>query len=225
MAKKHVLHQHSADHKCGDLATELVTHFPYAVFSVALAFIGAAVMDYFSFGAETHVVQHGARVLFHTFHFLHIVFAATGAMLTYFRFSKKLIQGIILGAVSTVVFCILSDVLFPYVAGWILGVDMSLHICFVSELSNVLPFLIIGMINGWILSQHEEGKLSFYSVWSHFAHIFVSSIASLLYMISHGFSNWPAFMGPIFLLLIIAVVFPCTMSDVVVPMYFSRNER
>jgi hypothetical protein len=225
MKEKQSLHQHSAGHECGNLSTELVTHFPYAVFSVALAFILVAIMDYFSFGAKPEVVQHGANVLFHTFHFLHIVFAATGAMLTYFRFSKRIVEGVILGAVSTIVFCVLSDVLFPYVAGWLLGVEMSLHICFISELYNVLPFLVIGMLNGWILAQHKEGMHSFYSVWSHFAHIFVSSVASLLYMVSHGFSNWPAYMGAIFLLLIVAVVFPCTMSDVVVPMYFANKKN
>lgn len=224
MSQKQVIHQHSHGHECGSLTAELFTHFPYAVFSVALGFVGVALLDYFSFGATQAVIQEGAHTLFHTFHFLHIVFAATGAMLTYFRFSKDLLKGVIVGGISTIVFCVLSDILFPYVSGLILGVDMQLHICFVSEVYNVIPFLIIGMVNGWILAQHEEGKHSYYSVWSHFTHIFVSSVASLLYMVSYGFADWPHFMGAIFFLLIFAVVFPCTMSDVVVPLYFARGK-
>ncbi|NBP00683.1 MAG: hypothetical protein EBU90_11245 [Proteobacteria bacterium] len=226
MLKKDLLHehQHGAGHQCGDLKTELMTHFPYGVFSVALGFIGVAIMDYFSFGATREVVQEGAHVLFHTFHFLHIVFAATGVMLTYFRFSKNLLKGIVIGASSTIIFCVLSDILLPYICGMVLGVPMRLHVCFVSELHNVLPFLVIGMINGWVLSQHPEEMQGYYSVWSHFAHIFVSSVASLLYMVSHGFGSWQGHMGPLFLSLIFAVVFPCTMSDVVVPMYFAKGK-
>jgi len=231
MKEKQALHHnHEKAHECGNLSTELFTHFPYAVFSVALSFIIVAFLDYFSVGVSSEIVNHGAHhhhhsgahVLFHTFHFLHIVFAATGGMLTYFRFSKRIIPGIIVSSISTIIFCVLSDVLLPYVGGKLLGVPMTLHICFLRELSNVLPFLIIGLFNGWVLSKHDSGMHSFYSIWSHFAHIFVSSIASLLYMVSHGMTQWPAYMGIIFILLIVAVVFPCTMSDVVVPMYFAK---
>ncbi len=224
MENKHELHEHSGHHECGNLYVELLTHFPYAVFSVALGLVGAALLDYFSFGASPATVSHGAHTLFHTFHFLHIVFASTGAMLTYLRFSKNLILGLLISSVSTVFFCILSDVLLPYVGGWLLGIHMHLHVCFLTEPENVLPFLFIGLLNGWVLAQHKQGLQSYYSLWSHFAHILVSALASLLYIISHGFSDWASFMGIIFLFMIFAVVIPCTMSDVVVPLYFAKRK-
>lgn len=200
---------------------ELVCHFPYAVLSVALSMIAAGVLGYFSFGASPEAVSKGSMILFHNCHFLHIVFAATGAVLTFFRYSKNVLKGLIVGAVSAIVFCVLSDVILPYVVGHIMGIDMQLHICFFSELSNVLPFLVVGVFNGWLLSQHKSGQQSFFSIWSHFAHIFVSSLASMLYTISHGMYNWHEYMGILFILLIIAVVIPCTLSDVVVPAYFA----
>jgi len=226
MVKKNHSHGHGENHICGGgtIAEELMSHFPYAVFSVALSIVGVALLDYFSFGATSDVVSKGADILFHTFHFMHIIFAATGALLMYFRFSKNIVRGIIVGSISTVVFCVLSDVIFPYVAGMLLGVKMDLHICFMSELYNVLPFLLIGVINGWVLAQHERIKQSSYSLWSHFAHIFVSSAASLLYMVSHGFDHWEQHMGVLFLLLIAAVVVPCTMSDVIVPLFFAKRK-
>ena len=225
MIKKHVLHDdHGHGHECGNLSTELIVHFPYAVFSVAFSLIGAGLLGYFSFGASPEVIHKGSHVLFHTFHFMHIVFAATGALLTYFRFSKNLLRGIVIAALSTMIFCVLSDILLPYVGGILLGVDMHLHICFVSEFHKVAPFLIIGLFNGWVLSLHEKNMLSYYSIWSHFTHIFISSVSSLLYMISHGFSNWESSIGAIFVLLIFAVVVPCTLSDVVVPMFFAEKE-
>jgi hypothetical protein len=46
-----------------------------------------------------------------------------------------------------------------------------------------------------------------------------------LYTISHGMHNWHEYMGILFILLIIAVVIPCTLSDVVVPAYFAGMGR
>lgn len=223
--KSHSHSSHDHDHGCGDMKSEIVSHFPYAVFSVALGLIGAAILDYFSFGATPQVVAKGMHTLFHAFHFMHIVFAATGAMLTFFRHSNETIKGFVICSLSTVIFCITSDVLLPYIAGTLFGVPMKLHICFVSELSNVLPFLAIGTFNGWLLAQHGKHMHDTYSLWSHFAHIFVSSIAALLYTISHGFNGWSHHMGMLFLLLIIAVVIPCTLSDVVIPLFFAKDKK
>jgi hypothetical protein len=207
------------------LAHELACHFPYAVFSVALSFVGAALLGYFYFGASPAAVEQGSLVLFHSFHFLHIVFAATGAVLTFFRYSNQVVKGLVLGALNAAFFCILSDVIMPYLVGVCLGVEMELHICFMHEMHNIIPFLVMGVINGYLLSKHHMGKKSFYSIWSHFTHILVSSLASMLYMISHGFHDWTPFMGILFGFLVIAVVVPCTLSDVVVPMYFARSGK
>ena len=204
------------------LVHELAHHFPYAVFSVALSFIGAALLSYFSFGATVQVIEVGADMLFHAFHFLHIVFASTGAVLTFFRYSKAVFKGVILGALNAAFFCILSDIFMPYLVGRALGVTMELHICFMHELHNIIPFLLVGVFNGWVLSKHHTGKKSFYALWSHFTHILVSSLASMIYIISHGMHNWMPFMGVLFFLLVIAVVVPCTLSDVVVPVYAAR---
>lgn len=206
------------------VTTELACHFPYAVFSVALSLATAAILGYFSFGAEPATVEHGSHVLFHTFHFMHIVFASSGTVLTFFRFSKKTLRGIVVGALSAIFFCVLSDSIMPYLVGEFMGVQMDFHICFVTEINNVLPFLLVGLFNGWVLSKHNSAEKSFYSIWSHFMHIFVSSLASMLYIISHGMHDWYDQMGLLFMFLIIAVVIPCTLSDVVVPVYFAQKE-
>ncbi len=204
------------------LIHELAHHFPYAVFSVALSFVGAAILGYFSFGATPETVEQGSLVLFHSFHFLHIVFAATGAVLTFFRYSDSVVKGLLLGALNAAFFCILSDIFMPYLVGECLGVAMELHVCFMHEMHNIIPFLLVGVFNGWLLSKHHSGKKSFYSLWSHFTHILVSSLASMMYLISHGMHDWMPYMGILFAFLVIAVVVPCTLSDVVVPVYAAR---
>lgn len=214
----HHVENHVHEHT---ILQELICHFPYAVFSVAFALTLVSFIT--KPGSQpSDVLQHQSHVLFHNFHFMHIVFAAAGSMITYLRYSKKILLGILVGILSPAVFCILSDVVLPYWGGRMLGVDMHWHICFISELHNVLPFLFTGILTGIALSYHGSEQQGFYSIFSHFFHIFVSSIASTLYLVSHGFTEWYESIGYVFVFLIIAVVVPCTCSDVLVPMFFAK---
>lgn len=212
---------HTYDHGHSVLG-EIICHFPYAVFSVAFSLIILSFTSWISLGSiQVMQVKKGAHMLFHAFHFMHIVFAATGATLTFFRFSNNVVKGIIVSALTTTVFCTLSDSILPYIGGKILGVNMHLHLCFLTELQNVLPFLFIGLVNGYVLSRHHSLEQTRYSVSSHFVHIFISSLASSFFLIANGLTDWYHSMGMVFLFLIIAVVVPCTLSDVVIPMSFA----
>jgi hypothetical protein len=163
-----------------------------------------------------------AHRLFHNFHYLHILFAATGAVLTFRRYSKNIVLGILVGFLVPAVFCTMSDMIIPYLGGRVVDLNMQFHLCFISHLDSILPFLIGGVINGWVMSSHASGLQLFYSLGFHFFHIFISSMASVLYLVSFGLHNWAKFMGPLFVFLIIAVLLPCTLSDIVVPMFFAR---
>ncbi len=217
-------HEHA--HCCGSqsIFTELVAHIPYAIFSVAFALILLSFTS-FSFITQNNPegACRGANVLFHSFHFMHLVFAATGTIITFCRFSRNLLLALVIGILCPAIFCMLSDVILPYLGGRLLGVEMSFHICFISELSRVLPFLGVGILNGIILSLHKSAMQPMYSVFSHTLHTLVSSLASTYYLVSHGLVNWHHHIGFVFIFLIIAVVVPCSMSDVVVPMLFARS--
>ena len=222
-------HDHHHDHS---FKSELLHHLPYAIFSVALGMIILSLLDYSSTAQSIGQLARreacsGYHMLFHSFHFLHILFAATGTIITFSRFSNNLSQALLVGTISPIFFCMLSDVLFPYLAGRLLGVDMELHICFHRELQNVIPFLGVGIFNGLVLRLHHSSMLRVFSLGSHFIHILISSLAALFYMVSHGFTNWYDSMGILFLFLVIAIVIPCTFSDVVVPMYWAgrKNEK
>jgi len=221
MASSH----HHPDHDTGHtLYGELACHLPYAIFSVAAGLIWLSLISYVTtcLGGESEVSARGADVLFHSFHFVHIVFAATGTLITFLRFSKNWAAALLVGFASPAIFCTLSDVVFPYLAGRMLGVDMHFHMCFVDEITNVVPFLVVGVINGFVMSWHHKGRQVLYSIFSHVGHILMSSFASSFYLFSHGLTNWSENMGMIFMLLILAVVVPCTLSDLVIPMLFAR---
>ncbi len=218
------VHDHNHEHT---MIGELVCHLPYAIFSVAL---GLAVVSFVSFfalatAANDLVIKKGAKVLFHSFHFMHIAFAATGTLITFFRFSSNKFKALIVGILSPSIFCTLSDAILPYLGGTALGVPMKFHLCFATELSNVLPFLFIGILNGFVMSMHHKHKQGFYSVFSHAVHIIISSFASIFYLVSHGFLNWYSQIGMVYLFLVWAVVIPCTISDVVIPMMIARTGK
>lgn len=213
---------------------ELVHHLPYGTLSVSIALMLLSLITVLfglSAASAHHVHDHatgacgmisGMDILFHSFHFAHILFAASGTMVTFYRYSKNMVAGIVVGVLSSVVFCTLADILLPYAAGRLLGVSMELHICFRSELSNIIPFLFIGVINGIIIPRGKEGHTQNHSVSLHIIHTFISAMASIFYAIGHGLQNFHDHFGMFFVLMLVAVVIPCTLSDVVVPVLWAR---
>lgn len=219
----HHNHEHFDEHSHG-IWDELIHHIPYAIFSVAfclivLSFFGSHTM---SPGADIKSYLKQTHRLFHSFHFMHIVFAATGTIITYLRFSSNRFVALLLGIISPAIFCTLSDSILPTIGGRMLGVDVHWHFCFITEFWNVLPFLVAGIVNGFVMSSHHISRQGFYSVFSHFFHILISSLASSFYLVSEGYVTWYKQMGPVFLFLVFAVVIPCTLADVVVPVLVAR---
>jgi len=211
------------EHRCGNSSTvlnELIYHMPYAIFSVALA-LGMLSVLYSVMSIEE--IHSKSDILFHSFHFLHLVFASTGAFIIYLRYSSSVLRGFIVSLFSTVIFCTLSDVILPYCAGLILGVHMHIHFCFLTELQNVVPFVCVGLLNGYIVHRNAVGLWD--SKVFHFAHTLVSALASLFYVVGHGLEHWYVHMGLLFILLIIAVVIPCTCADIIVPVFFAKLDK
>lgn len=224
-------HDHTHVHAHGSsIFSELMCHFPYAIFSVSLSLAVLSLLGYLTCSnTDVQCLCRGAHLAFHSFHFLHIVFAATGVLIAFFRFSDNIVRGLLVGVFSTLTFCTLSDSILPYLAGRLLGVEMEFHLCLISELKNIIPFLFIGLCNGLVMGKFHISRGGFYSVFSHFFHILVSSLAATFYIVSHGLTHWHHVIGMLFIFLVIAVVVPCTLSDVVVPMAAAkagkRNER
>jgi len=117
---------------------------------------------------------------------------------------------------GTVLPCGLSDYVMPFLGGRLLGVPMELHICLIEHPMLIMPFVLLGILGGLMFEERVAGS----SVFSHGAHIFVSSLASLLYLVSFGFTGWlqeVRLVFPVFLLVVLAVWIPCCISDIVIP--------
>ena len=222
--KEHLLHAHGTaesknllEHHT-TLWHEILCHLPYAIFSVALALI---VLTFLSMVNDAKI----AHRLFHSFHYLHLLFAATGTVLMFRKYSKNVVWGLIVGTLVPVVFCTISDTILPFLGGKALQLHMHFHWCFISHLDAVLPFLLMGVLNGWVMSAHEASRQLFYSIGFHFSHIFISSMAAILYLVSFGFDQWWHHMGFVFGYIIAVVLVPCTLADIVVPIIFAKIQN
>ncbi|MGE0009181.1 MAG: hypothetical protein AB7F19_01455 [Candidatus Babeliales bacterium] len=221
MEHKHEFACHGYDeHPSCSVWQEVICHMPYGIFSVALSLIVVGFL-YFIVGNTPAMYKH-AHVLFHVFHFLHIIFATTGSYIAFMRFTRKPYFAIFMSLFSSIVFCTLSDILMPYAGGVLLGFNVTLHLCIRTEIFNVLTFWAIGLVNGLVMIRNTSTNRESFTALTHFSHISTSAIASLLYLVAEGFTTWYDHMGILFVLLMGAVVLPCTLSDVIVPVLCGR---
>ncbi len=115
----------------------------------------------------------------------------------------------------------MSDILMPYISGWLLGVKMELHICIIKHPMVILPFAAMGIFLGLVVSTETHKS----TIFSHADHVLVSSMASILYLISYGLSEWIHVVGLVFIYMVLAVIIPCCTSDIVFPLLLTEKEE
>lgn len=81
-------HEHN-----GTFLGELICHTPYAIFSVAFCLIIVSFISFATLGTmNPKLVHKGAKMLFHSFHFMHLIFAGTGVLITFLDFQKMYLR-------------------------------------------------------------------------------------------------------------------------------------
>ena len=196
---------------------QFVHHLPYTVVGSLIAMAGvwwfsALQLD----GGDPQRLYLKARDSFHLFHPLHICLSAIATTSLFWRHERHPLRAVWVGTWGTILPCGLSDYIFPYLGGRLLGQSMQLHICLIDHPQLFFPFLALGILAGFWAEERLTGS----HLVSHGAHVLVSSAASLLYLVSFGFTAWmrdPWFVAPAFLIIVIAVWIPCCISDIVIP--------
>ena len=209
------------DRSIKHILIELREHLPYSIFSVASGMIILGLLTFGSeiFGAKNISVP--SRGLFHIFHPVHLLFSATATTAMFWRHEKKIFKAIIIGFIGAVGICGISDIFIPYIAGFLLGVKMHLHICIIEHPGLILPFVIAGIFTGLIVPNATQKS----TIFSHTAHILISSIASILYLISFGLVDWIHVAGMVFIYMVLAVIIPCCASDIVFPLLLTKKTK
>ncbi len=203
------------DNKFKYIFVELAHHLPYSIFGVC---VGLVVMGFLTFFAilmqAEHLLPQASEELFHVFHPAHVLLSAVATTAMFWKHERNWIKAMFVGFVGSVTICGISDILFPYIGGLILGADMHVHICIIEEPQLVYPFAIFGILAGVFADKAFERSTEY----SHSAHVFVSSMASILYLISFGMVDWIHWVGSVFIITIFAVMIPCCASDIAFPL-------
>jgi hypothetical protein len=161
-----------------------------------------------------------AQIMFHVFHPLHTFFSAVATVAMFWRHERRWTKAILVGVFGAVGLCGISDIFLPYLAGLLLGVEgMQMHICLIEHPGVILPFLIAGLLLGLILpiSTHKS------TIFSHAAHVLVSSTASIMYLVAFGLENWIESIGMVFVYMVFAVILPCCASDILFPLLLTSK--
>ena len=199
------------------IAAEFAHHLPYTIIGSLISMAGI-----WWFGSQHLESGHSAllfqqaRASFHLFHPLHICLSAIATTSLFWRYERNIARAVWVGAWGTTLPCGLSDYVFPYIGGRLLGQPMELHVCIVKEPQLFFSFLALGILGGF----WAESRLRGSHLFSHGAHVLVSSAASLLYLVSFGFTSWMTDVQnifPVFAIIVLAVWVPCCISDIIIP--------
>lgn len=188
------------------LRLELRHHLPFTVaVTVVTAVAASAAVRAWPGIAASHLSFEGAH-LTHVF----VSAIATTAVASRQRASVALAAG--LGIVGSIGFCTLSDVVLPYAGALLFRAPVSLDVELLEAPLKVVLAAVVGAAGGFVHMRRL-------SVYSHSAHVLVSSLASVLYLHTHAEGAWldwghaPAMAAVLF----VSVFLPCCMSDLVMP--------
>lgn len=196
--------------------TELRHHLPFTLFGVSAA-LGVLGLIYWIFIQVGRFDQLSTfRNSFHLFHFSHIFLSAIATTAVFFRHQRNIANTVLVGLFGTLIPCGVSDILIPLVGGALLGAKMQVHLCLVEEPWGVFLSNAAGIGIGMV-SEAKFGRISYFS---HGSHVFVSSFASLFYLVTFGLSHWLHLILGIFFVTAFAVIIPCCSSDVIIPLSF-----
>jgi hypothetical protein len=203
------LDTHQNETKLSHIRHELAAHLPFTVAAVIVAFGIIWLLDNLGKMAEF-------QSAFHIFFPAHVFLSTTTTTAMFWRHDKKMAKALLIGCTIPLISCSLSDIFMPYLGGVIMGQSMQLHICLIEEPELIFPFMALGIICGMVAVNYLRHTTFF----SHSAHILVSSLAALLYLISFGMVAWTALLGGLLIIILLSVLIPCCLSDIVFPLLF-----
>ena len=180
-----------------------------------------------AFGAGTGIVLLLAVVLlsipasitgplFYISHPVHVVLSALVTTSMYRRYRLSIVGAVVIGYVGSIATASISDVIFPYLGGELVGAKMEFELPFIHEWWLVNPAAAAGI---------GIGLWRPFTRVSHAGHVMISTWASLFFLVSHGQANWLPLLPVIFALLFVSVWFPCCFSDIIFPLLFVTKGR
>lgn len=207
------------NNKLGHIWDELRHHVPFTAFGTSIALILLGVLTVILSPSKAAMSEYGHE-LFHVFHPVHILFSATATTAMFWRYERRVFKAVIIGLVGSIGICGLSDVFFPFLGGTVVGIEMEFHWCLIEHPQIVLPFAIFGVLIGLASTNMVHGRSP--TVFSHSSHVFISTMATMFYLMAFGFTEWIPHIAETFLIIFLGVTIPCCTSDIIFPLLFSK---
>jgi len=184
---------------------ELKRHAP---FTAAGALTGILLM----LMVQLSPILQGASVgIFKVCHPLHVLLSALVTASLFRRYKRHLLLTFVIGYVGSVGIATLSDIIFPYLGGRLVGAEMHFHLGFIHEWWLVNPLAVAGIC---VAMWKPTTKVP------HWGHVLLSTWASLFYLVGYGQADWLPLLPAVFVVLFVAVWSPCCVSDIIFPLLF-----
>jgi hypothetical protein len=199
--------------RAGVIAAELKIHAPFTAFGTVTGIIIMAAFIQFRVSRE---ISSG---LFWTLHPLHVLVSALVTTAMYRLHSNGgILRTIVIGYVGSVGIATLSDSLIPFAGEWLLELPhRGVHLGFIEKWWLINPLAFVGIAIGYLWPKTK---------FSHAAHVFLSTWASLFHiMMAMGSSIDVVTAILVAFFLFLAVWVPCCTSDIVFPLLWIRNNN
>ncbi len=203
------------------IAGELKRHVPFTVLG---AVTGIALMAIIVVGNVPAVISQAA---FYILHPAHVLLSALATTAMYRRYSNgRIWAAIFVGYIGAIGIATISDAIIPYLGGTLLQVEMEFHVPFIE--TEKIPFIGIEewkLVNSLALVGIALGYWKQVTKFPHFGHVLLSTWASLFYFVAFGITRWIPLLPYTFLFLFLAVWLPCCLSDIVLPLLFTKGQK
>ncbi len=193
------------------IAYELKRHAPFTAFGALTGVILMSIIILVGLTSET------PHIIFHVLHPLHILLSALVTTAMYRRYRGGVAVAVGIGFVGSIAICSISDIVFPYIGGVLLGFPITFHVCFIEHTLLIILSALAGIAIGLFWSRTR---------FPHAGHVLISTYASLFYLTTFvAPADWLPLLLLIFPILFVAVWIPCCVSDIVFPLLFVRGGR
>ena len=179
---------------------ELKHHIPFTASATIIAII-------FVFIIKSSNTTQAFEIL----HPLHIIASAIVTSAIYFKYKKNIPLALLIGLTGSIIIGSISDVILPYLGALLFNFQPSFHLPLIEEPIMILSSALIGTIFG-IATKITR--------FPHFVHVSLSVFASLLYITSFSQNISSIYWLASFIIVFIAVLVPCCISDIIYPLMF-----
>jgi hypothetical protein len=203
---------------------EFWCHFPTAIISLCFSLL-CAIIFISIFKAIKDDSYDICFSIFHVFHYNHILLAVMTGFFSFLKFfNKNYIISFLISMFNSILFCSLSDIVIPSLGSFFIGTPIKMHLCIfnIDDTINLLIFGLFGSIGAYALHKSEKESSEKFLNWVHIAHVWISSFSATFYIFSFVNISDHLEIGSFFILLTISVVFPCILSDTIIPIAISK---